>query len=284
MTHRDEMPGRLTSAPNPYPVFGDQVPEATIREGRYEARFARSADELDAILKLRFEIFNLELGEGLEASFETGRDRDEFDPFCHHLMVVDVASDAVVGTYRMQTSAMAAAGAGFYSSTLFDLGTLPDPVRRDAVELGRACIAVDHRNTQVLFLLWKGLARYMAASQRRYLFGCCSLTSQDPALGQAVMRFLEARGDLHPELKVMPRPGFECYPAGSPTLEPGPDAPPHPNPIKLPKLFRIYLRHGAKVCGAPAIDRQFKTIDYLVVFDVATMSERQVRTFFGESA
>jgi putative hemolysin len=40
------------------------------------------------------------------------------------------------------------------------------------------------------------------------------------------------------------------------------------------------LRYGAKVCGPPAIDRQFKTIDFLVLFDVAEMSERTVRMFF----
>ena len=49
----------------------------------------------------------------------------------------------------------------------------------------------------------------------------------------------------------------------------------------IPKLFRTYLRHGAKVCGHPAIDRQFKTIDYLVIFDVAAMDERRFRMFFG---
>ena len=269
------MPDKL-HRPAVYPIADELLPEGEIREGRYDARFARSPEELDAIQKLRFEVFNLELGEGLEASFETRRDRDEFDPFCHHLMVNDLRSGEVVGTYRMQTSAMAAAGRGFYSSTLFDLGRLPGAVARDAVELGRACIALEHRNTQVLFLLWKGLARYMASSQRRYLFGCCSLTSQDPALGRAVMRFLAERGHLHPELRVSPQPGFGCSPANPGAPEPVPE-----QPIKLPKLFRIYLRHGAKVCGPPAIDRQFKTIDYLVVFDVATMSERQFRTFFG---
>jgi putative hemolysin len=93
---------------------------------------------------------------------------------------------------------MAVGGIGFYSSTLFDLSGLPAEVVGDAVEVGRACIALEHRNTQVLFLLWKGLARYMAASQRRYLFGCCSLTSQDPEEGKTVMRFLELHGHLPP--------------------------------------------------------------------------------------
>ncbi len=125
----------------------------------------------------------------------------------------------------------------------------------------------------MLFLLWKGLALYVTATRKRFLFGCCSLTSQDPLEGRTVMDHLEARGHVHPTVRVDPQPGFACYEDG---LEPGASG-----RVKLPKLFRIYLRHGAKVCGPPAIDRQFKTIDYLVLFDVDAMSERQIRTFFG---
>jgi putative hemolysin len=47
-----------------------------------------------------------------------------------------------------------------------------------------------------------------------------------------------------------------------------------------PRLFRTYLRYGAKVCSPPAIDRRFKTIDFLVLFDIAQMSERAVQMFF----
>lgn len=258
-----------------YPTFPELLPEAVLREGRYEVRFARSAEELDAVLRLRFEVFNLELGEGLDASFETGRDLDEFDPICHHLVVSRLPDGEIVGTYRLQTSAMAAAHAyGFYSRTMFDVGGLPPEVLGGAIELGRACVAREHRNTQVLFLLWKGLALYVTSTRLRYLFGCCSLTSQDPQEGRTVMAFLEARGHLHPTIDVAPQSGVECY---GDDLEPDP----HYLRVKLPKLFRIYLRHGAKVCSHPAIDRQFKTIDYLVLFDVDAMSERQVRTFFA---
>lgn len=49
---------------------------------------------------------------------------------------------------------------------------------------------------------------------------------------------------------------------------------------KLPRLFRTYLRSGAKVCSSPAIDRQFKTIDFLALFDIAEMDERTAKLFF----
>ena len=263
-----------------YPTFADQIPFDTVQEGRYEVRFARTEEELDAVLRLRFEVFNLELNEGLEESFDTGRDRDAFDDTCHHLMIVERQSGEVVGTYRMQTSQMAAEGGlGFYSASEFDLSNLPPDVVGDSVEVGRACVALGHRNTQVLFLLWRGLASYMTNNHRRFLFGCCSLTSQDKEEGRAVMQHLEDHGHLHPEIRIAPLPGFECYDEANDG-----DAAQDERPqrqVRIPKLFRTYLRHGAKVCGPPAIDRQFKTIDYLVIFDVAAMDERRFRMFFG---
>ncbi|HBF35140.1 TPA: hypothetical protein DDW35_11325, partial [Candidatus Sumerlaeota bacterium] len=36
---------------------------------------------------------------------------------------------------------------------------------------------------------------------------------------------------------------------------------------KLPKLFSAYMRLGAQVISEPAIDREFKTIDFLIMLD-----------------
>jgi putative hemolysin len=38
-----------------------------------------------------------------------------------------------------------------------------------------------------------------------------------------------------------------------------------------PKLLRAYLSLGAKICGPPALDRRFKTIDFLTLMDLETM-------------
>ncbi len=255
-----------------YPVFTDALPQGEIREGRYCARFARSREELDAILRLRFEVFNLELGEGLASSFQTGRDLDEFDHFCHHLIVEDTTEGRIIGTYRCQTGEMAEAGRGFYSAVEFDLSKFPVPVLADSIELGRACIELSHRNTQALFLLWKGLAMYVAHNRKRYLFGCCSLTSQDEREGWRVMRLLEEGHHLHPTLSARPQSGFECVADDSMTDE---------IQAVIPKLFRTYLRFGARVCGPPAIDRLFRTIDYLVLFDIAEMDAQTRKVFFG---
>ena len=51
---------------------------------------------------------------------------------------------------------------------------------------------------------------------------------------------------------------------------------------KVPKLLRAYLAVGAKICGPPAIDREFKTIDFLTLMDLASLHSR-VRARFMEA-
>ena len=65
-------------------------------------------EDREAACRLRFKVFNIELGEGLERSYETGIDTDHFDVFCEHLLVEDKTDGRVVGTYRMQSGSTAA--------------------------------------------------------------------------------------------------------------------------------------------------------------------------------
>lgn len=253
-----------------YPIAPASIPGREIRAGNYTVRYATTAADLDLVLRLRYEIFNLELGEGLDVSHQSGKDEDELDARFHHLMII-ADSDGVVGTYRMQTAEMAAERGGFYSEQEFDLSELPAEVVDHAVEIGRACVARGHRNGRVLHLLWRGLAGYLAWNRKHYLFGCCSLTTQDPAIGIAAHRHLGQIGAVHPTLRAHPRPECRCDLADPSRELPAPT---------IPALFQTYLALGAKVCGAPAIDRRFKTIDWLVILNTATIDPATRKTFF----
>ena len=245
------------------------VPLEAVASG-CRVRLARGSRDVDAALRLRFEVFNLELDEGLDTSWKTGRDEDPFDAFCDHLLVEDVATGAVVGTYRLQPPERAREGIGFYAAGEFDLAGLPAGILDEAVEIGRACIAKPYRNRRVLFLLWRGLAEYVLAHGKRYLFGCSSLTSQDPSVGLRALADLRRSGHQHPGFEVLPNPGFACEDDGRWR---------ELAPVRLPILFHTYLRHGAKVCGPPAIDRAFKTIDFLMLIDLAAMDPAVLRLF-----
>ena len=258
-----------------YPPAPSARPTAAIDAGPYRARFAASFGDLLRVQQLRYRVFNLELREGLETSHETQRDADAFDQHCHHLMVEHLPSNSVVGTYRLQTGAMARAGAGYYTDGEYDLSSLPADVLENGIELGRACIEREHRGRQVLFLLWKGLAQYVSHNRKRWFFGCCSLTSQDPAEGWAALEQLRTRDGIWPEFAVAVRPAYAC-------AEPAPEDSLDPRAISLPPLFEIYLRYGGKICSPPAIDRDFKTIDLLMLFDVARLDARARGLFFEE--
>ena len=257
----------MSAVPTP-PFFGHRIPPVEPTADRYELGFARSESELDAVFALRYAVFNLELDEGLAASHDTGRDTDLFDPFCHHLVVRDKATGEIVGTYRMQTADMARAGRGFYSATEFDLSGFPPQVLEGSLEIGRACIASEHRNLKVLYLLWQGLGRYVSYNRLGYLFGCCSLTSQDPHEATRVYDRLRREGHLDPAYFIAPLESHRCLVADP---EPGGD--------HIPRLMRAYLSLGARIASSPAIDRSFGTIDYLALFNLSAMEPARLAFF-----
>ncbi|MFM2295974.1 MAG: hypothetical protein RLZZ350_2387 [Verrucomicrobiota bacterium] len=50
---------------------------------------------------------------------------------------------------------------------------------------------------------------------------------------------------------------------------------------ELPKLFATYLTLGAKICGAPALDREFKTVDFLTLLDLESLPPRVAQRFLA---
>jgi putative hemolysin len=253
--------------------------------GRYRMRLAQSAEDRVAACRLRFRVFNIELGEGLESSYQTGLDTDQFDDFCEHLIVEDKQEDhparRIVGTYRMQSGTTAARHRGYYSEQEFNLAPY-EPLRPGVLELGRASIDREHRTPEVLTLLWRGIAQYATDMGLRYLIGCSSLTSRDPAEGWQLYRQLEPFR-VPPEFETTPTAAYAC------PIEPREeDAQPSFCPtesnaaadlacarraaVKVPKLLKTYLAIGARVAAPPAWDREFGTIDFLTLLDLKLLS------------
>jgi putative hemolysin len=138
------------------------------------------------------------------------------------------------------------------------------------IELGRACVHRQHRNLFVLGLLWKGIADYARQNAARYLVGCSSITTQDPAVGASTYAAL-CRKHLSPmQWRTRPLPAYDC-----PLDHLSGDEP------KIPKLLRAYLTLGAKICGPPALDRHFKTIDFLTLLDLNALNPLARQRFLG---
>ena len=236
----------------------------------YRVDLASTPDDIRAAQALRFAVFNLELDEGLVHSYDTGLDADPYDAVCDHLIVREVQTDQVVGTYRMQTGRQAAQGLGYYSAQEFDFAPF-EAMRGEILELGRACIHRQHRHFAVLNLLWTGIARHAQRHGTRYLLGCSSLTSQRAAEGQAAFDQLRQQHLAPAAWQTLPLPAFTCGPAMAGTPAP-----------RIPRLLSAYLQIGARICGAPAIDRGFRTIDFLTWLDTEspTLKALQARGRF----
>ncbi len=243
-----------------------------LEAGPYVVRLAVTGHDRAAAFRLRFIVFNLELNEGLETAYASGYDTDRFDAVCDHLIVEHKETGEIIGTYRVQMGDVAARNFGYYSEQEFDFQPY-EAMRSQLVELGRACIHRNHRSSEVLHLLWRGIARYVIGNGGRYMIGCCSLPSLDNALGHAVYRSLK-QYMAEPRLMTMPTAEYVL-----PHAVPLSAAEGRPEEVRPPKLLRAYLTIGAKICSEPAIDWEFKTIDFLTLLDLQTLHPRMAKRF-----
>jgi putative hemolysin len=259
---------RIASSPSFDHLTVDPTPAAApvrsgwqpMEMGRYRVTIAETLAEREAACRLRFKVFNIELGEGLQTSYKTGLDTDHFDLFCDQLIVEDRNSRSIVGTYRMQTGATAARNLGYYSEQEFDFSPY-EPLRESVLELGRASIDREHRSSEVLTLLWRGIAQYTRVHGLRYLIGCSSVNSQAPRVGWQMYRQLS---EFLAEERHRSAP---TAPYALPFTEGAAEV-----MSNVPKLLRTYIGIGAKICGSPALDREFGTIDFLTLLDMRELT------------
>ncbi len=127
------------------------IPPITFSDGRFTVKIAETNSEVEAALRLRYKVFNVEFGNAEDTPF--GLDIDEFDATSHHLIVQQNSTAEVVGVYRLRTLELAKSVNQFYSSQEFKLDNLPENVLEQSIEIGRASIAKHYRHKNVLFLL-----------------------------------------------------------------------------------------------------------------------------------
>ena len=156
----------------------------------FEVKIADSLKEIEAALRLRFEVFNLELYEGLQSSYESGFDSDVYDTFCDHLIVKEISTGNIVGTYRLLPQEKAEKHIGFYSENEFDLLKFKN-IPGQSLELGRSCVAKEFRSLAVINLLWAGISKYIEMHSITNLFGCASFHTSNTKEIAAAYAYLQ---------------------------------------------------------------------------------------------
>ena len=240
----------------------------------FEIKITTAAKEIEEAQRLRFQVFNLEMSKGLQASYERGLDVDDFDQFCDHLIVRDQKNREVVGTYRLLLGSQAKKNIGFYSEREFNLDKIKQ-LDGELLELGRSCARRDFRDRALIPLMWEAIAHYVKKHHVRFLFGCGSLYTTDAGEVSECFSLLKQKYYADDIFRV--HPIDECQFDG--VLDNVTIADEHGLFLKLPSLIKGYLRLGAVVCGPPALDREFGTADFLVLLDMHKLSSDYLRRF-----
>ena len=249
------------------------------RLGSLETRLAESEIEIEAAQALRYRVFCDELAarKNSERS-RLQREADQHDEKCDHLLILSECGTPI-GTQRFLVREGKAGTSEFYSNAEFDLGPMldrhPDTL---FMELGRSCILPEYREKRTMELLWHATWDYALKHNAGVMFGCASFHTLNSSEISELLGFLAKYAPLsgtwkvesyHPEKIDM----LECE---------------TPNSVKktirsLPPLIKGYLRLGAMFSTDAVPDRDFGTIDVLVVLPVDTINPRYVK-YYGENA
>ncbi len=246
-----------------------------IERDNYIIKTAETGAELEETLRLRHDVFYKEII-GKKLLFEI--DMDRFDTRCDHLIIIDRKTDEIVGTYRLIASTFSP---DFYSESEFDLD---DIKRLDGVklELGRACIDRRYRNGQTIVLLWLGLNEYMNKIRAKYLFGCSSVNTVDFRKIAMIQRYVQQHHYTQPHIRVKPNKKYRVKDLSAIVSNLESSGLPQKKAARLmPSLLNTYLAIGARICGEPAYDREFRCMDYLTILDVEAMNQGYVDKVFG---
>lgn len=253
------------------------------RLGQLDVRIARSEEEIAAAQTLRYRIFHEEMGARPSAAVAAaGRDIDDYDNLCDHLLVIDHGVDGrphVVGTYRLLRQLVASMHRGFYSAGEYDLSPLigSSETGGQLLELGRSCVAAEYRNNATITLLWRGIASYLAMHGIGTLFGCASLHGTNPDVHAAELSWLHHNHLAPPELRAR---ALDAHFVPMNRLTPG-SYDERAAQRALPPLIKGYLRVGAMVGDGAFVDRQFNTVDVFVVMPVEKITRRYLDRFAG---
>ena len=259
-------------------TFIQHYPTVLLRTDTIEVKLATTFAEIDAAMRLRFEVFNLELQEGLLASYDRGYDTDAYDAYCDHLIVKDVPTGKVVGTYRLLRQSVAERHIGFYSENEFELTKLK-ALPGELLELGRSCVAHSHRNATTVARLWHAIIEYARQRGIRYLFGCGSLHQSEVEQIQPLYAYLRDHYCAPECYRVQPLPA--CRMSFNENAAIGYE--PRAMSRQLAPVMKGYLRAGAMICSPPAFDAEFGTADVLVLLEMEKLTARY-QTHFTERA
>ncbi|MDF2960951.1 MAG: hypothetical protein K0S39_2686 [Paenibacillus sp.] len=247
------------------------VPQQT----RLSVKVASNSEEIEQALRLRYQVF-VEEEKNMQMLNESGLEQDEYDVYCDHLIVKDLDSGLVVGTYRLLPGERATVNKGFYSESEFDLSSF-EGYKSQTLELGRSCIDPAYRGGKAIQLLWEGIAGYITERNYSYLIGCASVHLPSLEELNVIYSMLRQKQVLTDRYGIQPLEshrikGLQSVDSGLSEKEVF---------RKLPPLMKGYQWLGAEIGGDPAYDKLFDTVDFFIILEKERVTRRYKKHFLS---
>jgi len=268
--------------------------------GDYEVYLIDPESETDRIMeeigRLR-EITFRAVGEG------TGNDRDldEYDGYCHHLVLWDSKTQAIVGAYRIGIGPEIYANKGikgFYIRSLFKIKPGGHYLMREGIEMGRAFIREEYQMRPTpLFILWKSILKVvLERSEIKYIFGSVSISNTFSQTSRSLLSAYIKKYYFDAEYAQYVKPKTEykakLNPISHQILESA--KPNHikdlekmirkfePAGVRFPVLIKKYLSQNARVVGFNVDPKFGNSLDGFMYINVKHLPHKTLNLVMNE--
>lgn len=241
------------------------VPMTLLEKGRYRARFARDLEDLQAAQALRYRCFQM-------GADPDGRDVDDFDALCRHVLVEEAATGRLVCCFRLMPLSGGPEILRSYSAQYYELSAL-EQFQGPIAEIGRFCLAPDVRDADVLRVAWGAMAAYVDAEGVELLFGCSSFAGIEAEGYKDAFDMLAAR-HLAPK-RWLPRakaPKILRFAKGL-----GGPVDVKSAMLRMPPLLKTYLMMGGWVSDHAVVDTQMNTLHVFTGVEIAAIPPARAR-------
>ncbi|NDV01546.1 GNAT family N-acetyltransferase [Pseudoroseicyclus tamaricis] len=229
--------------------------------GRYRARLAESAADLDACRRLR------------SLCFRAQEDDAAFDAACRHLMVEDLRGERLVAGCRLLLLPDGRQIGRSYAARSYDLSALAG-FDRPMVEVGRFCVHPEAGHPDVLRIAWGAVTRIVEAEGAEMLFGCSSFPGTDSS---AYLDAFAMLGERH----LAPRrwgPGVKAphvFRFAETLRRREPDR--RQGLRRMPPLLKSYLAMGGWVSDHAVVDHEMDTLHVFTGVEIGAIPPARVK-------
>jgi putative hemolysin len=243
-----------------------------LRKGRYAARLAVGAGDVERAQLLRHQAFRGKTATG-PAPVSGALDVDDLDARCQHILIEEQETGTLVCCFRLLLLCDGSEIGKSYSAQFYNLAAL-STYDRPMLEMGRFCLHPAWHDPDILRLAWGAVTRIVDQTGARMLFGCSSFAGTEAAQYADAFAMLKER-HLGPKRwlpRVKARHVFRFAKILA-TLTP--DA---GRALRLmPPLLRSYLGMGGWVSDHAVVDRDLNTLHVFTGLEIGSIPPARAR-------